>query len=402
MTSIEEKFAELLTQGVLRIRIAESKTVQVIQDELGYALGRVGGTAVEYWRKGHIPPKSTEVETLAREIVKRGGLKRDWLAQFLALADYPNQARLVAELFPDQNQPEHPLASREPRPVSEPFDYDTFEPFIVGPPILAPQYFFGRDYELRRIFSLWRRFPLQNVAVIGKKRSGKTSLLHYLMNITLTEPHHLRPDQKNDWLPQPEHYRWVFVDFQDARMVSRERLLRHILAGLGLPIPEPCDLAAFMDVVSETLTSPAIILMDEINAAIDSPELDQQFWGSLRSLGTNFTGGNLAFLLTSHESPAQLATERGKPSPFFNIFGHSLTLKPLPEPEARELIDSSPIQFTAEDIEWILTESACWPWLLQILCHLRLTALEFGETGDAWKQQGLRQIAPYWYLIGAP
>lgn len=185
-------------------------------------------------------------------------------------------------------------------------------------------------------------------------------------------------------------------------MVSRERLLRHILAGLELPIPEPCDLAAFMDIVSEMLASPAIILMDEINAAIDSPELDQQFWGSLRSLGTNFTNGNLAFLLTSHESPGQLANERGKPSPFFNIFGHSLTLKPLPEQEARELIASSPKPFTAEDIEWILAESARWPWLLQILCHLRLTALEFGETNDAWKQQGLRQIAPYDYLTGTP
>jgi hypothetical protein len=402
MTRTEEKFAELLTQGVLRIRIAESKTVQAIQDELGYALGREGGTAVEYWRKGHIPTKMTEVETLAREIVKRGGLKRDWLAEFLAVADYPYLARLVEELFLDQNQINRPPASPEPRPASAPLDTEPFDSFIVGPPILSPRYFFGRDYELKRIFGLWRRFPLQNVAVIGQKRSGKTSLLHYLMNIAVTEPQDLRPGQKTDWLPQPERYRWVFVDFQDARMLSRERLLRHVLTCLGLPLPEPCDLANFMDVVSDSLTSPAIILMDEISAAIDSPELDQQFWGSLRSLGTNFTGGNLAFLLTSHEPPALLANERGKPSPFFNIFGHSLTLRPLPEQEARELIAHSPIQFTPEDVEWILAESAGWPWLLQILCHIRLTALEFGETGDAWKQQGIRQIAPYWYLIGTP
>jgi hypothetical protein len=273
-------------------------------------------------------------------------------------------------------------------------------PFLIGPPICDPRYFFGRAYELKRIFDLLKRFPLQNVAVIGLKRTGKTSLLHYLRCITTTDPARLRPGQRSDWLPQAERYRWIFVDFQDARMCSRERLLRYLLTSLGLEPPEPCDLNGFLDLVSQELKTPTIILMDEISAALDSPELDQQFWGSLRSLGSNLTGGKLAFILTSHELPAQLAYEHGKPSPFFNIFGHTFNMGPLTEAEAKELVASSPRVFDPLDVEWILIQSGRWPCLLQILCHARLTGLEEGDPDDLWKREGLRQMIPYWYLLG--
>jgi hypothetical protein len=393
MPKSAEKFARLLTEGVHRIRFHESKTIQIVQDELGYALGREGQSAIEYWRKGHLPPDLSDVEKLARMIVTRGHLERGWLEQFLHSADHPAPEKLCDKLFsPDQNHVEPPAADPWP-PIGE------LGPFVVGPPITHPRHFFGREYELKRIFGLWRRFPLQNVAIIGRKRSGKTSLLHYLKNITTTPSDRLRPGQRADWLPQPEQYRWVFVDFQDVRMGRRESLLRYLLTSLALPIPEPCDLENFIDIVSDRLRSPAIILLDEISAALLSSELDQAFWGSLRSLGSNLTGGNLAFLLASHESPMELAQEQGKPSPFFNIFGHTFTLGPLLEAEAHELIASSPQPFAASEAAWISDQSQGWPCLLQALCHARLTALEYGESGDAWQQEGLQQMAPYRELL---
>jgi DNA-binding SARP family transcriptional activator len=271
-------------------------------------------------------------------------------------------------------------------------------PFVVGPPITAPRQFFGRERELQRVFGLWRRFPLQHVAVIGLRRSGKTSLLHYLKDITRTASEELRPGQRTDWLSQPERYRWILVDFQDARMGNRARLLSHLLTSLDLPVPEPCNLETFMDVVSRLLHAPAVILMDEIGAGLASPELDQSFWWSLRSLVSHQTDGNLAFVLTAHASPVQLAQDHGKPSPFFNIF-HTLELGPFSDAEARELIGSSPRPFAAADVAWILDQSGRWPCLLQILCHVRLAALEAGETGDTWQEDGLRQMAPFRYLL---
>lgn len=384
MARSPEKFAQILTEAIYKIRIQESRTVKktlgIVQDELGYALGREGGSSVEYWRKGHIPADTEDVEQLARELVKRCGLNRTELEQFLVSAGHPASERLVDELFSSS-------------PLEE------FAPFIVGPPITHPRQFFGRERELKRVFSLLRRFPLQNVAVVGLHRSGKTSFLHYVERITQAVPTELRPGQRTDWLPQSDNYQWVFVDFQNSQMRNKERLLQYLLTRLNMPVPDPCELNSFIDVVSQYLQAPTVILMDEIGAGLASPELDQSFWWSLRSLGSNYTNGKLAFILTAHELPALLAQEHDKPSPFFNIFGHTLKLGPLSDEAARELIASSPRPFSPADTEWILAQSGRWPVLLQILGNTCLTALEEGQTSSAWREEGLRNLLPFQYLL---
>ena len=388
MAHMPEKFAELLTVAVRTIAVRRNRTVASIQDELGYILGREGGSAIEYWRKGHVPANLVDLELLAETLVKQNGLNQAQLELFLRSGGHPSPEAVSPRLFLSLT-PGSPAPNQPARQLS---------PFIVGLPITRPRQFFGRERELKRIFALWRRFPLQNVALIGWQRSGKSSLLHYLKTITQTPAGELRPGQRHDWLPQPERYRWIFIDFQDARMGNRERLLRYLLAGLELPIPEPCNLDNFMDVMSRRLRSPAIILMDEIGAGLAAPELDQSFWWSLRSLVSHYTQGNLAFGLTSHRSPAQLAEAQGKPSPFFNLF-YTLELGPLTDEEAQALVASSPKPFPPVDIAWILEQSGGWPCLLQILGQTRLIALEEGQTDQAWREDGLRQIEPFRYLL---
>ena len=278
-----------------------------------------------------------------------------------------------------------------PKPI-----FEETSAFITGTPITHPRYFFGRQKELNRLFNLLKHRPLQNAAIIGKRRSGKTSLLQYLTNITTTPKEQLRPGQKSDWLSHPENYHWIFVDFQDSRRQNREGLLGYILESLQMSVPNPCDLDRFMDVVSNNLHQPTVILLDEIGVGLQRcPELDDGFWESLRSLATNQTNGNLGFVLAAPESPIELATSTGHSSPFFNIFGYTTTLGAMTEPDARELIGSSPIPFPDEDVEWILTKSECWPLLLQILCRERLFSLEEGETGDDWRKEGLEQLKPF-------
>lgn len=384
MTRSPQKFAQLLTTAIHNIRIREAKitkkTIGMVQDELGYALGREGGSCIEYWRKGNIPATLDDLEKLARELVRQHGLNAEELKDLLDSAGHPQPAAFTSQMYPAQPE----LAS-----------------FVVGPAVTHPRQFFGRDPELKRIFGLWKRFPLQNVAVIGLHRSGKTSLLHYLQRITGATPAQLRPGQFSNWLPQPEQYRWVMVDFQDARMGQRESLLRYLLTGLNLPVPEPCQLNNFLDTVSQQLQQPSLILMDEISAGLASPELDQQFWWSLRSL-SNYTEGKLGFLLTAHAVPALLAHEYGKPSPFFNIFGHTLKLGPLDEAAARELIASAPQPLDEAEVEWILAHSGRWPALLQILGDTCLTALEQGQSAKSWREEGLERIAPLRYLLETP
>ncbi|MEM9088184.1 MAG: hypothetical protein AAGC93_05510 [Cyanobacteria bacterium P01_F01_bin.53] len=185
-------------------------------------------------------------------------------------------------------------------------------------------------------------------------------------------------------------------------MASREQLLSHLLVSMQLPIPDNCDLDHFMEAVSGNVQRPTVILMDEVGVGLQRcPELDDSFWESLRALATNQTNGNLAFVLSTPESPMDLANNTGHSSPFFNIFGYTKTLGALTDAEARELIDSSPISFPAADVEWIIEKSKCWPILLQRLCQERLFSLEEKDISHDWKTEGLEQISPFKHLLGS-
>src|SRR3974390_1642390 len=96
----EREFGQLLTEGVRYICAHESKQMQVVEDELGYAAGRNGSSAIRYWRKGHWPADPSIVEMLAREIARRGHLGQAWLERFLRSANYPDPETLCDELFP--------------------------------------------------------------------------------------------------------------------------------------------------------------------------------------------------------------------------------------------------------------------------------------------------------------
>jgi len=270
---------------------------------------------------------------------------------------------------------------------------------IAGTPISHPRDFFGRERELKRLFSLLKNRPLQNAAIIGQRRSGKTSLLNYLRTITTTPQDQLRNGQKSDWLPHPEQYRWIFVDFQDSRMAKREKLLQYLSESMQLPIAESYDLDRFMEQVSRHLNSPTVILMDEVGVGLQRcPELDDGFWESLRSL-TNMTGGNLAFVLATPESPMDLAHNTGHSSPFFNIFGYTAILGSLKESEASEFIAALEIPIPQDAINWIISQSKGYPLLLQIICREYWFSLEEGNESEDWQQESLRQIKPFEYLL---
>jgi len=179
-------------------------------------------------------------------------------------------------------------------------------------------------------------------------------------------------------------------------MGQRRQLLSSLLSQMELPVPAELHLEQFMEIVSDGLQTPTIILLDEMGVALNRyPQLDDPFWESMRSLATNQVDGNLAFVLTSDQSPASLAQDQGYGSPFFNIFGYTAVLGPLTAAAARELIHSAPLPVSAADEAWLLQQSGCWPLPLQILCREWLLAAEEGDPADRWRQEGLRQIAPF-------
>lgn len=68
MTENITRFAGLLTRAINRIRADECKRRTVIRDDLGYAAGRDGRTAIDYWRRdgGHIPAEMVSFEVMPR------------------------------------------------------------------------------------------------------------------------------------------------------------------------------------------------------------------------------------------------------------------------------------------------------------------------------------------------
>jgi hypothetical protein len=353
-----------------------------------------------------VDSECAEFESLLAGTADPAGRRRKLIPLMLKPCQLPSRIAMLT--YADFTQP-HDRADQFKRLVGQlhaaivatRLPIEELPPFIAGPPITHSRHFFGRERELKRLFNLWKHPPLQNAAIIGSQRSGKTSLLLYLKNVTITPSSQLRPGQRTNWLPGPERYRWIFVDFRDSRVGSQEGLLRYLLACLKLSIDTPCELDRFMDVVSRSLRTPTVILLDEIDVALQRyPELGDPFWESLRSLAALQVGSNLAFVLAAQEPPEKLAARHTSLGPpFFNIFGYTAKLEPLTEAEARELIASSPIPFPPADVDWILAQSRHWPSLLQILCRERLIALEEGEPSDSWRDEALQQIEPFRHLF---
>ncbi len=148
---------------------------------------------------------------------------------------------------------------------------------VVGVPVVQPCQFFGRTHVLSQIHCAWDKPVPESIAIIGPQRSGKTSLLNYLIHISRASQ--LRADQPKGW-PEgwlPRGFQLVRVDFQEANMHQPETLMRDVLRQLNLNAPALCDLLGFSNVLKQ-LSQPTVILMDDIEAGLAAPALDAEFW----------------------------------------------------------------------------------------------------------------------------
>jgi len=293
----------------------------------------------------------------------------------------------------------------------EPELIDDTAPCVVGVPVYTPRQFFGREQALKVIFDLWSRFPLLHIAVIGRRCSGKTSLLYYLQAIHQAQTHELRPKQRHDWLKALPEFRFAQVNFANPVNHNPPLLFKSVLTQLNMPVPESCDLVNFIDVVSMHLNDiPTFILLDDIEVGLHSQQLDQAFWGGFRYLGFDATRGKLAFLLTAPEVPVP---PLGEPSTFIGMFGRVLELGPLTETEALNLLDSNAQimsqilgdnfeVLTADDKQWILEQTQGWPALLQMVCNVRFQTLQAHSKVADWRLLAQEQLVAsrcWHYLI---
>lgn len=100
MDSSKNIFGQLLTEGLYRIKLQEGKPLSVIQDELGYAIGRdAGGSPLAYWRRGNVPTNIQEFVNLLQHMVRRGNINREWIERLVSQTEYSVEAICDAVSF---------------------------------------------------------------------------------------------------------------------------------------------------------------------------------------------------------------------------------------------------------------------------------------------------------------
>ena len=108
--------------------------------------------------------------------------------------------------------PEHQTRIWTPDPLDR-----TRVPYHPGRPIDDRKGFFGRSTEIRTALSYLAN--LQSVSVVGPRRIGKTSLLHFISDPSVLE----------DYALDPKRFVFTFMNCAELSDLSRDRILQVIL-----------------------------------------------------------------------------------------------------------------------------------------------------------------------------
>jgi Novel STAND NTPase 2 len=262
-------------------------------------------------------------------------------------------------------------------------------PFFHRGPIRQREYFCGRTDDIGQILDLLRNG--QNVALVGQRRIGKTSLLFHIADPVVFEAHGLH---------RGEHL-FVYLDGTELGHLNPDEVLGLLLdqlvaslphAGqsLGLRQPPASGLSyrSFREAilkVTEAGLKP-IYLLDEFEALADNPYLGPRFFSGLRALSSQ---SDLSFVTASRESLLRLtyANAETLSSPFFNTFAN-LYLGLYAASEARNLVDvlatHAGLDLPSQMIDRILGSAGPHPLLLQIAAFHAVEL--WGDEG--WQTEG--------------
>jgi hypothetical protein len=244
-------------------------------------------------------------------------------------------------------------------------------PFFHRGPIRQRDYFFNRRHEVGQALGLLRN--LQNVALVGQRRIGKTSLLYHLVDPAIHSDHGLSPAE----------YLFVYLNGEELtelgdgeiRSVMAQELAAALEAaghrGPDLTLPEgPFEYRTFRHVVRR-LTQRGLKLVfcfDEFEGLGANPHLGPSFFSSLRGLAgqldvTYITASRTPIHTLAYAQPETLS------SPFFNTFA-PLYLGLFSDEDAQGLVETlatkASATFAPDLVHLIVELAGLHPLLLQI------------------------------------
>lgn len=246
-------------------------------------------------------------------------------------------------------------------------------PYIVGHPIKDPAHFYGRDEEVSRFYEVVAGTQAQSMSVLGMRRSGKTSFMHYVSHRDTLRRH----------LAQPQRYVMIYLDmsfcktptafYQRLQACLHDALRERELAGprgARLAPPERANMYEVEDLLRQFPKQRVIFLIDEFDQ-MRRGHFDDSFLVELRAL-TSAMDYELATVTASYWDLPDLGTFVGLPptSPFFNIFYPTpIHLSGLRPGEADELIRTpamrANISYKDEEVADIISLAGTIPFFIQ-------------------------------------
>jgi hypothetical protein len=286
-------------------------------------------------------------------------------------------------------------------------------PFTYGNPISDPRRFFGREREIELVFSRLRNAEFESSSLVGERRIGKTSLLHYLAD----------PDVRRRYDLKHGTHMFVYVDLQMMNQeVTPVRLWQRLLRQMGRVCQDPVvheaideirqvetidnfALADLFDIVDDK-NQYVVFLLDEFEKVTVNPNFGTDFFYGLRSLAIQH---HLALVTSSRRELIELChSEAIRSSPFFNIFAN-INVSLFTEDQALDLIETSlrltGVHFEVGMIDTIFRLAGLHPYFLQVACYHAyesykqpMSLLDRARlVGAQLYQEATPHLASYWH-----
>ena len=249
-------------------------------------------------------------------------------------------------------------------------------PYTNRGTITDPQEFYGREREIRRIFSRISSSHPQCISIIGERKIGKSSLLYFISHEAT----------RREWLKDMAPYVFVLMDLQErAGEMSFPTFFQFIFRTLAEQLDDslvPASLAEGMETEAEFYEAfksvvssmdrhglKLILLFDEFGTITGSGSFDSAFFSFLRSIANNY---ECAYITTSREKLQNLCHNTDvSESPFFNIFT-PVQLRQFHDDEARALIITPSAQagviFGDGEVDFVLSIAGRHPLFIQMAC----------------------------------
>jgi AAA+ ATPase superfamily predicted ATPase len=240
-------------------------------------------------------------------------------------------------------------------------------PYLNRVMIKNPADFFGREREVRKIYSRLDAPHPQSMSIVGERRVGKSSLLNYIYQRKIRKQH-------------MQHYRnaiFVYLDFQNNVDFDIPKFIDFLFSVFSYETEEGRAYASrektldqLKQVVKELHEKGKriIVLMDEFEVITRNEKFEEDFFSFLRSLANSY---HVAYVTSSCEELQNMCHNKDiADSPFFNIFSN-LPLRTFSHDEALELITVPSERegvSLARHADRIIDLAGYFPMYLQIAC----------------------------------